>query len=73
MAKAKTAKRSSIPLPIEADERHQDQVDGFIARNRDALNDSIRRSRKEVEKDIYSTRSIDDIISDGRRRNKRSS
>ena len=68
----KTQKKSSAP-PIEADERHQDDVDEFIRRNRDVLNASIRRSREEVKKGIVSSRDIKQIIADGRRRNKRES
>jgi len=62
-----TAKRVAVPA-VEADERHQADVDSFIARNRDELNASIRHSRAEVGKGIQSTRTIDDIIADGRKR-----
>ena len=62
-----------VPSPaatpaVEADERHQGDVDAFIARNREALNASIRRSRAEVGKGIQSSRTIDEIIADGRKR-----
>lgn len=41
-------------------------ADQFIARNRDALNESIRRGREELARgDILST-TIDDIIAEGR-------
>jgi hypothetical protein len=53
---------------VEADERHQGDVDAFIARNREALNASIRRSRTEVGKGIQSSRTIEEIIADGRKR-----
>ena len=54
--------------PVEADERHKDDVDAFIARNREALNASIRRSRAEVGKALQASRTIDEIIAVGRRR-----
>ncbi len=60
---------SSKALPaVEDDERHRDEVDGFLARNRDALNASIRRSRKELAEGKASTKTIDDIISEGRKK-----
>lgn len=60
---------SSKPLPaIEDDERHRDEVDGFLSRNRDALNASIRRSRKELAEGKTSTKTIDDIIAEGRKK-----
>ncbi|HVY33530.1 MAG TPA: hypothetical protein VG960_03830 [Caulobacteraceae bacterium] len=59
--------RAPVPA-VEVDERHQTDVDAFIVRNRDQLNASINASRQEVGKGIQSTRTIDDIISDGRRR-----
>lgn len=62
-----TPPRASIPT-VEADERHQTDVDAFIGRNRDELNESIRRSRQEVGGGEQSTRTIDEIISDGRKR-----
>ncbi len=55
-------------LPVEDDERHSDQVDDYIARNRDALNASISKSRKELAEGKVSTKSIDDIIAEGRRK-----
>jgi|GEM_PF-3518525 hypothetical protein len=64
--KALTA--SPTALPIEADEDHRDQVDGFIARNRDGLNASIRLSRSELDRGAAAGRSIGQIIADGRRR-----
>lgn len=59
--------RGALP-EVEADERHQADVDGFISRNRDALNASIRRSRAEMAQDIHSSRTIGDIVADGRKR-----
>ena len=59
-------------LAIEDDERHSDQVDAYIERNREALNESIRKSRKEIADGNGSSRSIDEIIADGRRRNAKS-
>ena len=58
---------------VEADERHKDDVDAFIARNREALNASIRCSRAEVGKGVQSSRTIDEIIADGRKRHGASS
>jgi|HubBroStandDraft_1064217.scaffolds.fasta_scaffold14037_5 hypothetical protein len=57
----------SLP-PVEADERYADEVDGFVSRHRDELNASIRRSRDEVSRGVHSTRTIKDIIADGRKR-----
>lgn len=59
--------RAAVPA-VEADERHQGDVDAFIARNRDELNASIRRSREEMGRGVQSTRTIDEIISHGRKR-----
>ena len=59
--------RAAMPI-VEADERHQADVDAFIVRNRTELNKSIARSRGEVAKGIQSTRTIDDIIDDGHKR-----
>jgi len=71
-AKIKIAKRlpTSVGagLLIEDDERHRDQVDGYIARNRDALNESIRRSRREFAEGKISSKTFDDIIAEGRKR-----
>jgi hypothetical protein len=53
---------------VDVDERHQDEVDAFIARNRGALNTSLRRSREEVGKGVKARRTITDIIVDGRKR-----
>jgi hypothetical protein len=53
---------------VEADERHQSDLDVFITANHEELNASIRRSREEVGNGIQSTRTIDDIIADGRKR-----
>jgi len=64
----KTTEPSAPVLDVGADERHQDDVDRVIARNRDALNASIRRSRGEIERGVQATRTISDIISDGRKR-----
>jgi predicted RNase H-like nuclease (RuvC/YqgF family) len=53
---------------IEDDERHREAVDDFVTRNRDALNNSIRRSRQEVADGKYSRKSLGDIIAEGRKR-----
>ena len=55
-------------LEIGADERHQEDVGRAIDRNRDALNVSIRRSRDEIERGVWASRTIGDIIADGRNR-----
>jgi hypothetical protein len=64
----KPVPHTTATLAVEADERHQGDVDTFIERNRDALNTSIRRSRIEVAKGVRSVRSIDKIVADGRKR-----
>ncbi len=55
-------------LAIESDELHQPEIDAFIARNRDVLNESISKSLDELERGIVSERTIQDIIADGMRR-----
>jgi len=57
------------PLPSEDDEDRAEAAE-YIARNRDALNASIRRSRQEVAEGKVSSKSIDQIIADGRRRHR---
>ena len=47
----------------------EDKVGDFITRNRDALNASIRKGRKELAAGKVSTKSIDDIIAQSRLRN----
>jgi|HubBroStandDraft_2_1064218.scaffolds.fasta_scaffold1056607_2 hypothetical protein len=59
--------RAAMPA-VEADERHQPDVDSFITRNREELDTSIRRSRDEVGKGVHATRTIEDMIADGRER-----
>ncbi len=69
--KATGANRGQVIRPVlavEDDERHLEQADDYISRNRDALNASIRRSRKEIADGKISTTSIDAIIAAGRRR-----
>ena len=61
------------PLPaVEDDERYRDEVDAFVARNRDALNASIHRGRKEVAEGNLPTDTIEDIIAEGRKRFRKS-
>jgi hypothetical protein len=55
-------------LAIESDELHQPEIDAFITRNRDVLNESIRQSLDELERGVVSQRTIQDIIADGMRR-----
>jgi predicted RNase H-like nuclease (RuvC/YqgF family) len=70
--KPKAAAPGHVPaLPVEDDERHTHEVEEFVSRNRDALNESITRSRKEVAEGKFSTKTIDDIIVEGRKRHGR--
>jgi hypothetical protein len=55
-------------LAIESDALHRPQIDAVIARNRDALNGSIRQSLDERARGMASKRTIQDIIADGLRR-----
>jgi hypothetical protein len=64
--------KDATALPVEADELAQDDLDDFVARNRDSLNQSIRRSREEVAAGAVASRTIEDIIKDGRLRHRRS-
>ena len=57
----------SLPA-VEDDEHCRDEVDGFIARNQEALNASIRRGRQEVATGKMSPRTIDDIIAESRKK-----
>jgi hypothetical protein len=75
--KAKARKTGSpdhrAALPIEDDERHAVEVDDYISRNRDTLNTSIQRSRREVAEGKVSSKSIETIIAEGHRRHSRGS
>lgn len=64
--------RPPTALPVEADELAQGALDDFVVRNRDALNESIARSRAEVTEGVEASRTIDEIVRDGRRRHPRS-
>ena len=68
MKATKPARSFTAIPPVESDERHQADVDGFIERNRVPLNASIRRSRAEVGKGVTANRTIDGIIKDARRK-----
>ena len=57
----------TTPVPA-SDELHQADVDAFVDRNREALEESIAISRAEVAQGIYSKRSVDDIIAAGMKR-----
>jgi hypothetical protein len=61
-------KLAAPALRIEDDERHLIQTDEFIARNRETLNDSIRRSRLAAAQGTVSAKGIDTIIAEGRQR-----
>jgi hypothetical protein len=52
-------------LAIESDALHQPEIDAFIARTRDVLNESIRQSLYDLERGVVSQRTIQDIIADG--------
>ncbi len=65
-----TAKRDASAPAVEAEDPHQAEVDGFIARNREPLNESIRRARQELADGVRDSRSIDEIIADGRKRHR---
>jgi hypothetical protein len=54
-------------LPIEDDENHHGDVENFVARNRDALNASIRKSRREIAAGKTSSKDVDAIIAEGRK------
>jgi len=60
-----TGSLKDVPA-VEADERHQAEVDAFVERNRGPLNASIRRSRAELAEGVQARRTIDDIVKDGR-------
>jgi hypothetical protein len=63
------ATSSHPPRPaVEAEARHEADLDGFVGRNRDALNASIRRSREELGQGVHSGRTVGAIIADGRKR-----
>lgn len=60
----KAIKSDPAPSSVEGDQ----QIDRFIARNREALNEALRRSRAEVSSGMISKRTVEQIIADGRRR-----
>jgi hypothetical protein len=47
-------------------------INEFISRNRDALNASIKNSRRLASEGVFAKRSIAQIIADGRRRHRSS-
>jgi hypothetical protein len=55
-------------LAIEADELHQPEIDAFIERNREVLNESLERSYEEIARGEYATRTIEQIIKEGTER-----
>jgi flagellar biosynthesis/type III secretory pathway protein FliH len=57
-------------LAIESDELHQPEIDAFIARNRDALNESLQRSYEEIARGEFETRTIEQIIAEGKERHR---
>jgi hypothetical protein len=67
-SKARAASSADADVAIEDDERHIDQVDDFISRNSDVLNESIRRSRSEVAAGRSSRKSISKMIAEGNAR-----
>lgn len=56
------------PSAVNPDDGRPADVGSFIARHLDDLNESIRRSRREVGEGMQATRTIKAIISDGRMR-----
>jgi hypothetical protein len=64
MEKKHAAKTAAPDIAIEDDERHFDDVGDYIARNRDALNASINKSRAEIAKGKVSSKSVDDIVAE---------
>jgi hypothetical protein len=62
---------ATAALPVEDDERYLAEVNDYITRNRESLNESIRRSRKELAEGKYSKQSIEEIIAKGHRRHGR--
>jgi len=64
----RTSKSVAPDVAIEDDERHADDVGEYLARNRDGLNVSIAKSRAEISKGKISTKSVDDIVAEGRAR-----
>lgn len=66
LSKARS-KSSKVVTPAEP-ELSERSVDGFIARNRDALNASIKKSRQETAEGVFGRRTIAQIIADERRR-----
>jgi hypothetical protein len=64
--KQAVAKSGGPDVAIEDDERHSGEVGDYIARNRAALNASIKRSRAEIAQRKVSRKSVDDIVA-GRR------
>lgn len=62
------AKSGGPDVAIEDDERHSDEVGDYIARNRAALNASIKRSRAEIAQGKASRKSVDHIVAERRAR-----
>lgn len=71
VAAQRALRAAHAQVPVEDDERYRDQVDDYIARNRDALNESIQKSRREIAAGKSSTKTISKIIAEGRRRHTR--
>ena len=61
-------KQAAHPPPEPEQELSEAQVDAFISRNREALDESIRQAREQFARGEVSKRTIADIIADGRRR-----
>ena len=55
-------------ISVDTDHVRQGDAGDFIARNRDALDASIRQSRAELASGVRSTCGIEAIFQDGRRR-----
>ena len=69
--KATKPNRAAFAMPaIEADELHQPEIDAIITRNRDVLNESLQRSYEEAGRGEFDTRTIEQIIADGKQRHR---
>ena len=53
---------------VEEGDLTQVEMDAFFARNRDALNESLREVRANLAKGIRAKRTIKEIIADGKKR-----
>ena len=59
------------PTAPDPDDGHRDEIDAFVARNRDVLNASIAQAREEFARGIVSDKTIEEIIAAGRKRHRK--